>query len=580
MSRTQWHHSPNAVDQRASTGSAIRRGELKISDPIPIASAHLSAATQENPPFERTHSRKAGTWSGGLSHGRSVSASPLVTDEVGRNSSGPVSMQSPPSSTPLKSSVSKKRETGLRATLKRMLSSRRGSAGKLSQSAARYASTEHLAGAVQTPPSATTSPLTSPLRQHSLPINLSPLQESAQDTSFVVSPLPKVEEEIRAPSRRRNTIPSLAMSNDDSASASQHVSARESLNRPSTAIRHPDRGNIQLKRKSKSADDIPDLSLTFNTNDPDRQDRMSEIAFWRNTVIANPLPVWNNTERHSDRPEAVNKHDHSVLVESKIPSIEPVQDFDFGLEDSSVSTGTVSLDERVNTLEVKMIDFEYALAKLQGNDLPRPMFRYKPSRQPHVQDEYLQRNTSSNASPTSVDRSLTRSSPRKDGLSFADGVESPDRTSKATIKPTPRQSSFERQDAKTTSLIRASQYEALLKLVHNEQSARQVLEMQVLTLRKEMEALQRPIQSAFRPHTELTPSPDSFYNSSVLPRNTLSQHSPPLYGSSPFQETSRFSMTESDLETETDDYPEVFETPQESRFPDDSRDEPFSFGMI
>ena len=131
MPSPQRHLSVDELSQRASTGLAIRRGEIKISEPIPSSYVHngtemdAGAYEQPTPRMEGTWPRGSGT---GTSHGRNESSiQPAhVSRFTERTSLGPSLTTSNMSSTPSKgSTTTPKRAIGLRASIKRMFGSKR-----------------------------------------------------------------------------------------------------------------------------------------------------------------------------------------------------------------------------------------------------------------------------------------------------------------------------------------------------------------------------------------------------------------------------------------------------------------------
>ena len=125
------HLSVDELSQRASTGLAIRRGEIKISEPVPSSYIHngaemdAGAYEQPTPKLEGTWSRRSGA---GMIHGRngSSSHSKHASRFTERTSLGPSLATSNMSTTPSKeSTMTSKKATGLRASIKRMFSSKR-----------------------------------------------------------------------------------------------------------------------------------------------------------------------------------------------------------------------------------------------------------------------------------------------------------------------------------------------------------------------------------------------------------------------------------------------------------------------
>lgn len=124
------HLSVDELSHRASTGLAIRRGDIKISEPIPSSYIHHGPGMDfDNEPVVSVGNHASPSYPGkngpGALHGRSGSA-PLSTHSAHiskfteRTSLGPSLSTSNMSSLPAKEPVSQK--NGLRASIKRMFS--------------------------------------------------------------------------------------------------------------------------------------------------------------------------------------------------------------------------------------------------------------------------------------------------------------------------------------------------------------------------------------------------------------------------------------------------------------------------
>ena len=128
------HLSVDELTQRASTGLAIRRGDIKISEPIPSSYVHngpeMDRSFEDPQATPILAARRSGT---DLLQGRNASSSqPVhVSRFTERTSLGPSLSISNMSSTPSKDSVSQRRNAGLRASIRRMFSSRKDKTASL-----------------------------------------------------------------------------------------------------------------------------------------------------------------------------------------------------------------------------------------------------------------------------------------------------------------------------------------------------------------------------------------------------------------------------------------------------------------
>lgn len=107
---------------RSSTGAAIRRGDLKISDPIPqdhdLSQPQTAARHNSDWPIRST--------APDMQRGRHYSTGNMEPNTVARESMGPSLAASSMSTAPSKGSTGQKKTTGFRATLRRMFGSKRG----------------------------------------------------------------------------------------------------------------------------------------------------------------------------------------------------------------------------------------------------------------------------------------------------------------------------------------------------------------------------------------------------------------------------------------------------------------------
>jgi hypothetical protein len=117
-----------------SAGSGVRRGDIKISDPIPVDSGydgHPPSTTADISAMSSTPWQQDATWLRKstlpeLYHVRNASYGHERT-QAGRASAGPSLMPSSISSAPSKGSLSRgKSSGGFRSTLKRMFGSKKG----------------------------------------------------------------------------------------------------------------------------------------------------------------------------------------------------------------------------------------------------------------------------------------------------------------------------------------------------------------------------------------------------------------------------------------------------------------------
>lgn len=105
---------------RSSTGAAIRRGDIKISDPLPYSEDAQTVPTRHHSDWPMKNSTNT------MQRGRHYSTGNLEPGHAGRASMGPSLNPSSISTTPSKGSLGQKKQTGFRATLRRMFGSKKG----------------------------------------------------------------------------------------------------------------------------------------------------------------------------------------------------------------------------------------------------------------------------------------------------------------------------------------------------------------------------------------------------------------------------------------------------------------------
>jgi hypothetical protein len=354
--------------------------------------------------------------------------------------------------------------------------------------------------------------------------------------------------------RRRNTLPSLVITDQMA-----HVLAGPDDQdlRPRTRQRQtkpPTEIEGQLNRRSRSADALNQMISDFNLRNATSRDRQSDIAYWRKSIVDNPLPAWPSWQDHTESSAA------SMRREDVTSDTTPLQSFEFGLERAQGQEA--SLEDRVNTLEVKLMDFEWALTKLQGQtNQPKPSFQHKVPKRRSIHDLFPPQSDSGMTSSTSsLEPTSFLTSPDDSPLPRDEGFR-PDRSSKATtIRPL---TARRRSEARSPSPVRITvdQFDKLMEILRREQNARRQLESQVNELQQQLESLRSPVYAEIRETTEY-PSPNSKQGTPAT--NKTLRRSPPFSAEKKAAEQSRFSMSE--VDSDTDGFDDVYETPQDRTF--------------
>lgn len=324
--------------------------------------------------------------------------------------------------------------------------------------------------------------------------------------------------------RRRATLPSLVLSDEDARETAMSVVAASSP-RPGTAVsREParsfeqrSRASTQVHRRSQSAGALRDLMRHHRMSPIQWRRRSDEMKFYTST-----LDLDNDHAPPPERPQTSATETTTATIEEN--QIEPLEGRDttpqtepegapFNLENLIQDTD-VTLEQRVTTLEVKLMDLEFAIARMQGTSddalLGTAVDRTPPKGTgsgehppslPHGQP------FSSVVSAPSEGSSHSSTSLVGDGRPISTGTLRPH-----TAYPR-HQPSWQTPSSSTTNLnnISIDQYSALVTLVRREQTARRALEDQVAQLQEEMRRLRQAGHLPVSPPGTYypIPSPDS-----------------------------------------------------------------------
>ncbi|KAL8683289.1 MAG: hypothetical protein Q9186_000791 [Xanthomendoza sp. 1 TL-2023] len=169
----------------------------------------------------------------------------------------------------------------------------------------------------------------------------------------------------------------------------------------------------------------------------------------------------------------------------------------------------ISLEERLVTLEIKLMDFEYAISKLQADnksiDVKSPTEdisqHYEASPQPPSSSTFLQppSNPILENSPTSNYDHSPESTPGVQQLPF--GIHGP--ANQPTARPTSIATTLkpicsDRSSRNSMTQLTIEHYTTLITLIRREQSARIRLEDQVSVLQQELRTLKSPSPHSLR----------------------------------------------------------------------------------
>ncbi|KAK2753469.1 hypothetical protein FQN54_007859 [Arachnomyces sp. PD_36] len=291
--------------------------------------------------------------------------------------------------------------------------------------------------------------------------------------------------------RRRMTLPSLilsptetrdlaaAMIQDDARLERQKSTSDGRRSTVSLQRRSLDRG----KRRSRSAGALRGLSKEHRMSPIQWRRRSHEMSSWKDSVedgVDNMVSAFSqaDTEEEDDSDLSVTSDDDKDMASIDRPGSSEMAagiPFDFGqlVQDND----GVSVEQRITTLEVKLMDLELAISKLQNHD---PNARTSRKRTPTPGSEPVPPSFLSTPSATPP-----RSSPPADARPI----------STTTVRPNtsvnrPYLTQNPSLSASDFGGITIEQYSALTTLVRREQSSRKLLELQVNQLQKDMQRLQ------------------------------------------------------------------------------------------
>ena len=247
--------------------------------------------------------------------------------------------------------------------------------------------------------------------------------------------------------------------------------------------------------------------------------RSDEIQYWRDSIGLFPT-----TSMSLDSPLVLDTPQMDVFRD--VGSTPPVgtnkveghgQNFDFGATTRAMSgLEKISLEERIVTLEVKLMDLEYAISKLQArprspeDQQRRPDEAAGPSeprilannpREPSQMDPSLMNQPKTDPTPI---RSIPPNAPfhlRMPSLSKPRpiSVVTTVRLAKVQDSPSPtRRSRFSTTTQSDITSMSNDHYSTLIALISREQSARMRLETQVEDLRHQISVMSSPTSKAPR----------------------------------------------------------------------------------
>ncbi|KAM5441429.1 hypothetical protein MferCBS31731_003500 [Microsporum ferrugineum] len=308
--------------------------------------------------------------------------------------------------------------------------------------------------------------------------------------------------------RRRATLPSVALSINDALELTSKLEAAATFDRKSSAASLDAlaiKADNMSKRRSRSACGLRDTAKSHRMSPIQWRRRSDEIRFWRASTLhdfsesrpdtrpASPTTHPDMEEKGVDvSEEVIDCPIESTETNESAPSDE--EGFDFkNLMESMQIENDVTLAQRVGTLEVKLMDLEFAIAKLQNNNAEANAVKKKNTSSPargrtmgpiNDSNQFISSFISTPSitppygSPAEMEP-MQRSSPIT--LCKHSSLE---HISHSRRPPSPYRSDSGFQG------ISVEQYSALTTLMRREQCARKLLESQILSMQQEIRRLQ------------------------------------------------------------------------------------------
>ncbi len=250
------------------------------------------------------------------------------------------------------------------------------------------------------------------------------------------------------------------------------------------------------KRRSRSVGAFRDTEHRMSPIQWRRWRRRSdEIKYWRQSTDLGSLGI-----KSFESPDLGQKGDADAADNDDGNLGQRGEEFNFGLPaDAMQNQDQIGLEERVVTLEIKLMDFEYAISKLQaGSTSPsrRHSDRIEMAERQNSVESYLSsdhRQPLIKASPTlpqetppvSPSNFAHESTPQQRPTSVATTLKA---STSGPYASAPK-GSLERSTRSSLTGLTIEHYTTLITLIRHEQSSRVRLEQQVLMLQQQLDRI-------------------------------------------------------------------------------------------
>lgn len=302
--------------------------------------------------------------------------------------------------------------------------------------------------------------------------------------------------------RRRATLPSLLLSDDEARDIALSMVSPTSTRPVSEADMDRDESrqysqpSLQAHRRSRSADALQDLVQRHRMSPIQWHRRSDEIKFWRRSILELDDDKEPSVRPHtsaSDRPTTTGIDDREIPTledQDVTPQIEP-EGAPFDIENLIGTMGGtgIPVEQRLTTLEVKLMDLEFAIARMQGIDTDG--FQRTTGSTPEKGKSLTERRPSHGPNLAVVSSSNLSETTSQSSDSFGGSARpiSTDTLRPNTVFSHPPPWVTGSASSINLHSISIEQYSALITLVRREQTARKALEVQVTQLQDDLHSL-------------------------------------------------------------------------------------------
>ena len=318
-------------------------------------------------------------------------------------------------------------------------------------------------------------------------------------------PPPPSQPERSPPERpvrpRRASVPSLTFSKQEMEAVESAMTGLGLQNAPERGVDAQDIGfavtnGCNPNRRSRSVGAFRDSEHRMSPIQWRRFRRRSdEIRYWRQSTDLTATGL-----KDFDSPNMTQQDDVDVADDNTGDIDDTNRDFNFGLSGEPLpNQERIGLEERIVTLEIKLMDFEYALSKFQAGSITSSRRHSHPGETTKRQDST--ENYFSDQPQASAEQSpaLSLETPPTSPSKFAyDATPKQRPTSVATtMKPSNsgnttthrKDNSIDRSVRSSLASLTIDHYTTLITLIRHEQVARVRLEQQVSMLQRRLEQI-------------------------------------------------------------------------------------------